>query len=57
MNEHSKKDWVSRTGFLVFCVLGIYYQNVQGQTEPGSGFAAVPGLIRKHWLANDEKNT
>ena len=43
MNEHSKKDWVSRAGFLVFCVLGIYYQNVQGQTEPGSGFAAIPG--------------
>ena len=47
-NEASEKSWVFGLSLLVFCVSGAYYQNVQGQTEPGSGFAAVPGLKGGH---------
>jgi hypothetical protein len=47
-NERNEKSRVFGVSLLVFCVLGVNYQNVQGQTEPGSGFAAVPGVTGGH---------
>jgi hypothetical protein len=44
-NEHSQKGWMFGVSLLILFILGGCDANVQDEAEPGSGFAAVPGLV------------
>ena len=47
-NERSEKSWMFGVSLFMALVLGGCDANLQEQNEPGSGFAAVPGLVGGH---------
>ncbi len=52
---HSKGMYIHIINFNITGIDRSQYEG--GAMQATSAFAAVPGLIRKHWLANEEKNT
>ena len=52
---HSKGMYIHIINFNITGIDRSQYEG--GAMQATSAFAAVPGLIRKHWLANEENNT
>ena len=52
---HSKGVYIHIINFNITGIDRSQYEGVAMQAT--TAFAAVPGLIRKHWLANEENNT
>ena len=52
---HSKGMYIHIINFNITGIDRTQYEG--GAMQATSAFAAVPGLIRKHWLANEENNT
>ena len=52
---HSKGMYIHIINFNIIGIDRSQYEG--GAMQATSAFAAVPGLIRKHWLANEENNT
>ena len=52
---HTKGMYIHIINFNITGIDRSQYEG--GAMQATSAFAAVPGLIRKHWLANEENNT
>ena len=52
---HNKGMYIHIINFNITGIDRSQYEG--GAMQATSAFAAVPGLIRKHWLANEENNT